>query len=835
MSFVVENYTVNITETRIGVGQVTRQEVRTRWVEVPDVYEPPPPQTAAPTTLLSEDYLDGETNCLDLTGDRLAELEARGVDLSTVNVVFGAPLPGDENGAGHVWLTYLDASGQPRVWDSQAGEMSPEEHAAIASNYEVRDRANGAEVLAILNEDPNSPARARLIARAGLDGALALADGAPSWLSGLPVEFADAYAQFEPVLDPSDPNFEVMMLISTVPLPPSMGGATEATFADMVEGINNGTITRDAIRAQLEAQIARWEGYRDRGMYDYTGTFAEDVAVFFGGLFNGFHNPLGSLQSFSGEIVAGLERSLALLDSNDPALWAKALFHGQLVDGIASDFGNALVAQEGGQFMGNYYQNLRATGEILQLVSTYGLAALTGPFAPAVAGGVSAFWELGMDSSMQYAMTGEIDGERLLRNVAADATGGAFIGLTALAAPAIAARFATVFSGTTMSANAALWATRLSTGASVSAIQHVGANQLPAWIRDPEAMPSTPQDVLDFLGGLMVATATGAVPSPLDAFPGAMSSHPLMRAMLREGSQEVIQDLLQNAGNAVLAGEDPLVALTSTDAGLTFLTSALISSVTGGRGDFDSLIAQQRAEISASLEAAGVAPEVIAEFQARHELLAIAAQGGTTYTPRTTPFTEAEVAQLMTFFESGAIDPGVLNRWNNILRDMRLENPELAGIPEYQLLAMYGYSADGFRALNTALRDGDPAAIEQYRLYIDAVVLGLQSMPTFTGTVYRGERVDDPAARAAPYIEAFNNGTTVTEAAFISTSMGGVTSNYQGNVEFVIHSESGSNIENLTYFGTAEHEVLFPPGTEFDVLDIQIIDGKYYIYLQEVS
>jgi hypothetical protein len=205
------------------------------------------------------------------------------------------------------------------------------------------------------------------------------------------------------------------------------------------------------------------------------------------------------------------------------------------------------------------------------------------------------------------------------------------------------------------------------------------------------------------------------------------------------------------------------------------------------------------------------------------------------YAPKGGVWTQTQIDEFMTFMRDGGMDARSLEKYNDWFREAVLSHhPELANVPPHELLALYGYSADGFAKLNPVLRSQDPALIAPYQQYIDAVVGGLEHMPTYQGTVYRGINSSNVEARIAPYLESLQSGEPWVEHGFLSTSIGGVADNYQGNIELVIESTAGHQVQNIAYFGHAEREVLFPPGTAFDVLDVQMVDGKYVVYLREI-
>jgi NAD:arginine ADP-ribosyltransferase len=158
----------------------------------------------------------------------------------------------------------------------------------------------------------------------------------------------------------------------------------------------------------------------------------------------------------------------------------------------------------------------------------------------------------------------------------------------------------------------------------------------------------------------------------------------------------------------------------------------------------------------------------------------------------------------------------------------RRADPELQGVPTEDLVAVRGYTSDDYRELNTALRTGDTAELSRLDAYIRSATSGLNQLPAYRGTVFRGTNLSDEAA--ANYVP----GATVTERAFTSTSSE-LGAEFPGNTKFVIQSETGRDVSRLSEFAD-EEEVLFAPGTQFRVLgvDVDAATGRRTIYMREV-
>jgi hypothetical protein len=147
----------------------------------------------------------------------------------------------------------------------------------------------------------------------------------------------------------------------------------------------------------------------------------------------------------------------------------------------------------------------------------------------------------------------------------------------------------------------------------------------------------------------------------------------------------------------------------------------------------------------------------------------------------------------------------------NYIESLRASHPEWDAIPTEDLVAVRGYTSSDYSLLNEALRSGDPAQVAQVDAYVKCASSGLEQLPSYNGLTVRG--VDLTADQAAGYVP----GTNITEQAFTSTTANPATA-FSGNTTMTFKSVTGSDVSGLSNY-PAEHEVLFPPGTQFKVLD----------------
>ena len=167
------------------------------------------------------------------------------------------------------------------------------------------------------------------------------------------------------------------------------------------------------------------------------------------------------------------------------------------------------------------------------------------------------------------------------------------------------------------------------------------------------------------------------------------------------------------------------------------------------------------------------------------------------------------------------------------IEQIKKNHPELESIPTELLVAARGYTSKDFRAINQALRAPDQGLARS--VYIQAAIKGVSQLPPYTGTVFRGVQLRQALleSRLAKYVV----GDVVTEPAFTSMSAA-IEGQWSGNTEFIIQSNGGGrDISAIANF-PKEKEVVFPPGTRFKIVGIQMRNqpyGKTIIYMSQVN
>ncbi len=128
-----------------------------------------------------------------------------------------------------------------------------------------------------------------------------------------------------------------------------------------------------------------------------------------------------------------------------------------------------------------------------------------------------------------------------------------------------------------------------------------------------------------------------------------------------------------------------------------------------------------------------------------------------------------------------------------------------------QIGALHGYTLDeGYQWINPALRGFTPMT-EQMTAFVEHATQGLSRLPPYLeADTYRGTTLPQHI------LDNIQMGHPTSDGAFFSTSAQSAKA-FRGNVKFRVSGSSGRDISFLS--GHPEAEVLYPPGTVFDVLN----------------
>ncbi|MBS2545383.1 hypothetical protein KGQ19_00725 [Catenulispora sp. NL8] len=159
-------------------------------------------------------------------------------------------------------------------------------------------------------------------------------------------------------------------------------------------------------------------------------------------------------------------------------------------------------------------------------------------------------------------------------------------------------------------------------------------------------------------------------------------------------------------------------------------------------------------------------------------------------------------------------------------------NPDFAHADPELLTAVKGYTGNAFyRAMNDALRSEDPARTAPWANHVEVINAGLDQLPPYEGSVFRGIRVFDDA-EAATIAAKYEPGQVITENAFMSTGVG---HGFSGKVQLEVESLTGRDIKPISHV-PGEGEILFKAGTKFEVVSrAQDASGTWHIQLKETS
>ncbi|URA06987.1 morphogenesis protein [Xanthomonas phage Elanor] len=156
-----------------------------------------------------------------------------------------------------------------------------------------------------------------------------------------------------------------------------------------------------------------------------------------------------------------------------------------------------------------------------------------------------------------------------------------------------------------------------------------------------------------------------------------------------------------------------------------------------------------------------------------------------------------------------------------------------AGLPELtveEAAAVRAYTGSTYRALNGALRNGEYSSNTYLQAYVDAAQHGLAKMPKHVGLSSRGMSFSESQLKSM--LSTYKKGAVVEDAAFVSSSYGDKAA-FGGNVYMKINGKTGVNVSQYSQY-QGEREVLFMPGTRFQVDSVEQQNGKYIITMTEV-
>ena len=154
------------------------------------------------------------------------------------------------------------------------------------------------------------------------------------------------------------------------------------------------------------------------------------------------------------------------------------------------------------------------------------------------------------------------------------------------------------------------------------------------------------------------------------------------------------------------------------------------------------------------------------------------------------------------------------------------------GLTVFEKTLVYDYTKNGYENINNELRSGSGSALEVIKL-LERV---LRKLPNHEGVVHRTAHLTQKQLQG--YRSAMRSGKLVNEPSFISTSKSPLIARMMPrfNVKFQIISKGGKLIEDMSYMGVHtppnEEEVLFCPGSKFEILNVTDL-GRYVLIKTE--
>jgi hypothetical protein len=156
------------------------------------------------------------------------------------------------------------------------------------------------------------------------------------------------------------------------------------------------------------------------------------------------------------------------------------------------------------------------------------------------------------------------------------------------------------------------------------------------------------------------------------------------------------------------------------------------------------------------------------------------------------------------------------------------------GLTIYEKTLIYHYTKDGYVRINQGLRSHGQTDLEVVPLLESA----LRKLPPYQGIVHRTAVLTRKQLQS--YLSSWRAGRVKAVPEFLSSSKSALIPRMRPrfNVKFRIVSRSGRSIEEVSYMGKHtppnEQEVLFLPGSRFEISDVTDFAGYVLIFMEEV-
>ncbi len=180
---------------------------------------------------------------------------------------------------------------------------------------------------------------------------------------------------------------------------------------------------------------------------------------------------------------------------------------------------------------------------------------------------------------------------------------------------------------------------------------------------------------------------------------------------------------------------------------------------------------------------------------------------------------------------SGAIvsvKSGEYRKWKEKYR--RAAARKDTGLNDTDKRALYDYISFKSYVLNEALRNGRKLTPEQEAL-TERLDAALDKLPSYKGNLSRSLYFKTEA-ELMDFINSIKVGDVHNFGQYVSCTCGD-TYNPDGNVQLFIRGSSRG--KDMTAYNETEMEVLYKRDVQFEVLDVILKDGVYYLYLKEAD
>ncbi len=195
--------------------------------------------------------------------------------------------------------------------------------------------------------------------------------------------------------------------------------------------------------------------------------------------------------------------------------------------------------------------------------------------------------------------------------------------------------------------------------------------------------------------------------------------------------------------------------------------------------------------------------------------------------PASRPAPAAAPATRASMSMTEAVGPSRANQWTTAGRgNAAAKGVDISHLSDDQVAAIHGYTTnEGYTQLNPALR-GQTAMTPETEAFSTHLTEGMDRLPPYDGVSTRGSTPPQSV------LDGYKPGSIVSDAAPKSTAVDPNRA-FDGNLIETVQGTSGRDISAFSNF--PETEVLFKPGTQFEVLDrVTTPSGQTLVNIREI-